>query len=91
MVWLIATSYEAAHKLQVERLKFALVLQGGITRLSARRNSSKKKQGFGLPFGVWAANNAKLRSLAEDSVRGLVDRNILRQDFVERIVLSPSP
>jgi len=45
----------------------------------------KKKQGFGLPFGVWAANNAKLRSLAEDSVRGLVDRNILRQDFVDAL------
>jgi asparagine synthase (glutamine-hydrolysing) len=44
---------------------------------------TKKKQGFGLPFGVWAVNNAKLRSLGEDSVRGLVDRNILRQDFVD--------
>ena len=52
---------------------------------------AKKKQGFGLPFGVWAAKNAKLRSLAEDSVRGLVDRKILRQDFVERVVRSPSP
>ena len=46
---------------------------------------AKKKQGFGLPFGVWAAKNAKLRSLAEDSVRGLVDRNILRQDFVNAL------
>ena len=46
---------------------------------------AKKKQGFGLPFGVWAANNAKLRSLAEDSVRGLVDRKILRQDFVNAL------
>jgi asparagine synthase (glutamine-hydrolysing) len=46
---------------------------------------AKKKQGFGLPFGVWAAKNAKLRSLAEDSVRGLVDRNILRQDFVDTL------
>jgi asparagine synthase (glutamine-hydrolysing) len=44
---------------------------------------AKKKQGFGLPFGVWAAKNARLRSLAEDSVRGLVDRNILRGDFVD--------
>ena len=37
----------------------------------------------GLPFGVWAVKNARLRSLAEDSVRGLVDRNILRGDFVD--------
>jgi asparagine synthase (glutamine-hydrolysing) len=46
---------------------------------------AKKKQGFGLPFGVWAAKNAKLRSLAEDSVRGLVDRDILRRDFVNTL------
>jgi asparagine synthase (glutamine-hydrolysing) len=46
---------------------------------------AKKKQGFGLPFGVWAADNQKLRCLAEDSVRGLVERNILRQDFVDTL------
>jgi asparagine synthase (glutamine-hydrolysing) len=45
----------------------------------------KKKQGFGLPFGVWAANNPRLRSLAEDSVRGLVDRKILRSDFIDAL------
>ena len=45
----------------------------------------KKKQGFGLPFGVWAAKNPRLRSLAEESVRGLVDRKILRQDFVDAL------
>jgi asparagine synthase (glutamine-hydrolysing) len=45
----------------------------------------KKKQGFGLPFGVWAAKNENLRNLAEDSVRGLVDRNILRRDFVDAL------
>ncbi len=45
----------------------------------------KKKQGFGLPFGVWATNNPRLRSLAEDSVRGLVDRKILRSDFIDAL------
>jgi asparagine synthase (glutamine-hydrolysing) len=45
----------------------------------------KKKQGFGLPFGVWVAKNPRLRSLAEESVRGLIDRKILRQDFVDAL------
>ena len=44
---------------------------------------TKKKQGFGLPFGVWAAQNSTLKALAEDSVRGLVERKILRADFVD--------
>jgi asparagine synthase (glutamine-hydrolysing) len=46
---------------------------------------TKKKQGFGLPFGVWAAQNSALKALAEDSVRGLVERKILRADFVDAL------
>ncbi|PKO35775.1 MAG: asparagine synthase [Betaproteobacteria bacterium HGW-Betaproteobacteria-7] len=46
---------------------------------------TKKKQGFGLPFGVWTAKDSALKSLAEDSVRGLVDREILRADFVDAL------
>ncbi len=46
---------------------------------------TKKKQGFGLPFGVWTAKNDALKALAEDSVRGLVDRRILRAEFVDAL------
>lgn len=46
---------------------------------------TKKKQGFGLPFGVWTAKNDKLKALAENSVRGLVERKILRADFVDAL------
>ena len=46
---------------------------------------TKKKQGFGLPFGVWTAKHDALKALAEDSVRGLVDRKILRADFVDAL------
>lgn len=47
---------------------------------------TKKKQGFGLPFGVWATRNEPLRKLAADSVHGLVDRGILRADFVDALL-----
>ena len=46
----------------------------------------KKKQGFGLPFGVWATRNEALHKLASESVHGLVDRGILRADFVEALL-----
>lgn len=46
---------------------------------------TKKKQGFGLPFGVWTARHAELRKLAETSVRGLVDRGILKASFVDAL------
>ncbi|EKD97797.1 MAG: hypothetical protein ACD_23C00740G0001, partial [uncultured bacterium] len=44
---------------------------------------TKKKQGFGLPFGVWATRNEALLKLASESVRGLVDRGILQAEFVD--------
>lgn len=46
---------------------------------------TKKKQGFGLPFGVWTTKNNELKALAENSIRGLVDRKILRADFVDAL------
>jgi len=47
---------------------------------------TKKKQGFGLPFGVWLTSHQALRELAFESVHGLVDRGILRADFVETLL-----
>ncbi|MBI5256403.1 MAG: asparagine synthase [Burkholderiales bacterium] len=46
---------------------------------------TKKKQGFGLPFGVWATRHEPLHRLAEESVRGTVDRGIVRSEFVDAL------
>lgn len=46
---------------------------------------AKKKKGFGLPFGVWAAKNPALKAMAEGSVRTLVERKIMRADFVDAL------
>lgn len=46
----------------------------------------KKKQGFGLPFGVWLTRNPALFELAADSVRGLAGRGILRSEFAEMLL-----
>lgn len=45
----------------------------------------KKKQGFGLPFGLWVLRDEPLRRLASDSVRGLVDRGMLGAEFVDTL------
>ncbi|MBC7704392.1 MAG: asparagine synthase [Rhodoferax sp.] len=47
---------------------------------------SKKKHGFGLPFGVWATRDGALKALARDSVRGLGERGIVRADFTDTLV-----
>jgi asparagine synthase (glutamine-hydrolysing) len=46
---------------------------------------NKKKQGFGLPFGVWLIRHDALSLLARNSVFGLVDRGIIRGEFAENI------
>lgn len=52
---------------------------------------TKKKQGFGLPFGVWATRNPPLLNLATDSLHGLVDRGVLRREFVDTLIKQHLP
>ena len=47
---------------------------------------TKKKHGFGLPFGVWAVKDPALKALASDSVRGLSERGIVRPEFATALV-----
>ncbi|MDL2336219.1 MAG: asparagine synthase C-terminal domain-containing protein [Pseudomonadota bacterium] len=47
---------------------------------------TKKKQGFGLPFGVWTNRHAGLRRLASDSLHSLAERGIVRQDFITTLL-----
>ena len=46
----------------------------------------KKKQGFGLPFGVWLTRHEALREMATESVYGLVERGLVQRGFVHELV-----
>ena len=47
---------------------------------------TKKKQGFGLPFGVWANRHAGLKALAVDSVRAIGERGLVRREFINTLI-----
>jgi asparagine synthase (glutamine-hydrolysing) len=47
---------------------------------------TKKKQGFGLPFGVWLTRTPALRLLAESSLNSLAQRNIVRPAFIHSLL-----
>lgn len=47
---------------------------------------TKRKQGFGLPFGVWATRHAALRGMATDALHSLSRRGIVRPEFVKTLV-----
>lgn len=44
----------------------------------------KRKQGFGLPFGVWLREHPPLAELANDALSKLRRRGIFRNDFLDR-------
>jgi asparagine synthase (glutamine-hydrolysing) len=52
---------------------------------------TKKKQGFGLPFGVWANQNPALKSLARESLESLSARGVVRADFVHTLLTRRLP
>ena len=52
---------------------------------------SKKKQGFGLPFGVWATRHEPLHRLASDALRSLATRGIVRPQFIETLLTELLP
>ncbi len=47
---------------------------------------TKKKHGFGLPYGPWMAKDPALRDLARDSLHGLVERRLVRAEFVDTLL-----
>ncbi len=52
---------------------------------------TKKKHGFGLPFGTWALTHAGLKALATDTVRSLGTRGIVRSDFADLLMRQHLP
>jgi asparagine synthase (glutamine-hydrolysing) len=47
---------------------------------------TKKKQGFGLPFGVWACNHPALAALATDALGSMKGRRIVRPEFIDTLL-----
>lgn len=46
---------------------------------------TKKKQGFGLPFGVWVNQTPALRALAKEALENLVARGVVRREFIHTL------
>lgn len=52
---------------------------------------TKKKQGFGLPFGVWVNTHPELKALATASLHSLAQRGVVREDFMETLLTKRLP
>jgi asparagine synthase (glutamine-hydrolysing) len=47
---------------------------------------TKKKHGFGLPFGTWLARNDALRRLSQEALASLQLRGIVRPHFIDELL-----
>lgn len=47
---------------------------------------TKKKHGFGLPFGVWAVRHPALRKLAGDAIGTLGERGLIEKGFGQQLM-----
>ena len=47
---------------------------------------TKKKHGFGLPFGVWLKSHSGLQDVAFGALRDLKQRNIVKATFIEQLI-----
>ena len=52
---------------------------------------TKKKQGFGLPFGVWVLRDPALYELASESLKGLSKRGLVRPAFLQTLLSQHLP
>ena len=48
---------------------------------------NKSKHGFGLPFGIWAAEDPGLRELIGDSLASFKQRGIVKPGFIEKLMV----
>lgn len=74
----------AAYKLRGLRLRW--FYKEALRGLLPDAILQKKKQGFGLPFGLWLCQHAGLRRMAMDALQTFAERGIVRRDFLDALL-----
>ncbi len=70
---------------KVKRLKLRWFFKKALTGYLPDEVLTKKKHGFGLPFGKWMVKEKEVRDLAFDLLTDFKTRNYVRTDFVENL------
>ena len=83
---LVDFSLDLLPELKVKRLALRWFFKDALRGFLPDEIISKKKHGFGLPFGVWLMQNDGLKALASDSLALLRGRGIVRDDFLSKLI-----
>ena len=88
---LLAFSLKLPTEYKLKRQKLRWFFKEALRGFLPDEILTKKKQGFGLPFGVWANANPALKILATDSLHSLARRGVVRADFVQTLLTQHLP
>ncbi len=83
---IVAFSAQLEPNLKLRRTKLRYFFKEALRDFLPNEIITKQKHGFGLPFGVWLQNHKPLQSLATDSLSDLKSRNIIRTDFINKLL-----
>lgn len=83
---LVAFSARLAPNLKLKGTKLRYFFKEALRGTLPDEIITKSKHGFGLPFGYWLQTHKRLQELAGDSLTGLKSRNIVRPDFIDRLL-----
>lgn len=71
---------------KLKRLKLRWFFKEALRGFLPDEILSKKKHGFGLPYGPWMASNPELRKLARESLHALAGRGVVQEHFVDTLL-----
>ena len=76
---------------KLKRLKLRWFFKEALRGFLPDEIIAKKKQGFGLPFGVWANRHPALRQFMAESLHSLGERGIVHSGFIDALVKQHLP
>ena len=83
---LLAFSMRLPTEYKLKGLKLRWFFKEALRGFLPEEIINKRKQGFGLPFGVWANRNRGLKGLAADALNGIAARGIVRHEFAAELL-----
>lgn len=83
---IVAFSLRLEPQLKLKGTKLRYFFKEALRGFLPEEIIAKQKHGFGLPFGVWLQHHKPLQTLASDSLSDLKSRNIIRADFIDKLL-----
>ncbi len=83
---LVSFSCRIPDKWKLENQKLRHFFKESLRDWLPRETINKKKQGFGLPFGIWMRTHRPLQELAYDSLTSLKNRHYFNAEFIDHVI-----